>query len=139
MGWAIGYLNGRDVGYGVPALCDQPGCKKKIDRGLGYICGQDIGGGEHGCGLFFCEDHKHWYDNPTDEDDCSPLLCERCGYNFELGEDADYNHKDYKQPFDPKPDIPRWLKWKLKHPSWQQWREENPEEVATIKQQLGDK
>ena len=41
MGWAVGFDNNwnRDIGYGVPAICDFPGCGEEIDRGLGYVCG----------------------------------------------------------------------------------------------------
>ena len=59
MGWSIGYDERwkRDVGYGVPSICDQPGCGMEIDRGLGYVCGGEPFGGESGCGLFFCDRH----------------------------------------------------------------------------------
>ena len=59
MGWSVGYDSKweRDIGYGVPAICDHPGCNKEIDRGLGYVCGGEPYGGEHGCGLFFCGEH----------------------------------------------------------------------------------
>lgn len=35
MGWAVGYDSNwrRDIGYGVPALCDQPDCVEEIDSG----------------------------------------------------------------------------------------------------------
>jgi hypothetical protein len=60
MGWGT-YENheGRPAGYAVSAICDHPGCKAKIDRGLGYLCGtQDaISGGGPGCGKYFCEEH----------------------------------------------------------------------------------
>lgn len=54
MGWSIGYDERwkRDIGYGVPATCDHPGCEEKIDRGLSCVCAnQQPYGGEHGCGL----------------------------------------------------------------------------------------
>lgn len=33
MGWSIGYDNSwkRDIGYGVPAFCDHPGCMTSIN------------------------------------------------------------------------------------------------------------
>ena len=49
--------NGREIGYGVPAVCDFPGCGKPIHRGLAYVCGQMHGGGDHGCGGYFCYEH----------------------------------------------------------------------------------
>ena len=58
MGWAYGTnAEGREIGYGVEATCDEKGCKAAIDRGLAYVCGGMHDGGEHGCGGYFCEDH----------------------------------------------------------------------------------
>lgn len=113
MSWAIGYDSAwkRDVGYGVPATCDYPGCGAAINRGLAYVCcGQQPYGGL-GCGLFFCPDHSDYRGQ-----------CERC----DNGE----------PPFNPSPDTPEWTRWKLTHDSWQQWREENPELVATLQASL---
>lgn len=40
MGWSYGVLpDGREVGYGVHAVCEHPGCAKHIDRGLAHLCG----------------------------------------------------------------------------------------------------
>lgn len=118
MGWSIGYDTKweRDIGYGVPATCDYPGCGKEIDCGLSYVCADSRPYGGDGCGLYFCGAHLRHYDN------LGPA-CERCGED--------------KEPFEPTPDIPRWLQWKLTDESWQHWRDENPEEVAKIKQALG--
>lgn len=103
MGWSVGYdMNWRrDVGYGVPSICDYPGCNREIDRGLSYVCGKEPFGGIEGCGLYFCSDHLDDVDQ----------LCERC----EAGE----------EPFEPKPDTPEWVTHKQTHPSWQEWRDEN--------------
>jgi len=114
MGWSIGYDRHweRDIGYGVPALCDHPGCYEAIDRGLSYVCGGEPYGGEDGCGLYFCSQHlfieRH-----------QPQLCERCS--------------DGKDHFTPKPDTPRWMHHKLTDDSWAQWRAENPEDVERLK------
>lgn len=57
MGWARGWdhIHDREVGYGVVAKCDQPGCEREIDRGLDYRCGGcDF---DKGCGLHFCHTH----------------------------------------------------------------------------------
>lgn len=48
---------GRPIGYAIPATCDEAGCEKAIDRGLSYVCGGMHGGGEWGCGGYFCEGH----------------------------------------------------------------------------------
>ena len=99
MAWAIGFDTkwGRDIGYGVPAYCDQPGCGERIDRGLAYVCGAEPYGGERGCGLYFCGGHQHGGEQ----------LCERC-----LRGDG---------PFQPTPDHPDWTRHKLTDPSWEQW------------------
>ena len=111
MSRAIGYDPGwkRDVGYGVPAICDHPDCNKEIDRGFAYRCGGGLYGEECGCGLFFCDEHRHICD-------CNGKifqLCERCC--------------DDKEPFEPKPDTQEWCDWKKADKGWAQWREENPE------------
>jgi hypothetical protein len=107
MGWAIGYDPNwhRDVGYGVPCLCDHPHCIEEIDRGLAYICGNDIYGGKYGCGLFFCDKHHSHYRGK------SAMLCERCAKR--------------RKPFPPKPDLLQWTYFKMIDPSWAKWRKEN--------------
>jgi hypothetical protein len=107
MGWAVGYdLNWqRDVGYGVPSICDRPDCGKKIDRGLGYVCGGQPYGGENGCGLFFCTSDLVW------DDDLEAQVCARCIADGE--------------PFTPTPDVEEWTRHKATDPSWAAWRAEN--------------
>jgi hypothetical protein len=104
MGWAVGYDDNwkRDIGYGVPSICDHPDCKNEIHRGLSYVCGGEPYGGEEGCGLYFCSNHLSY---------CKGFvqLCERCAANAE--------------PFDPKPDTPEWSNHKATDPSWAGWRE----------------
>lgn len=113
MSWAVGYDSNwkRDVGYGVPATCDDPDCETEIDRGLGHVCGGDIYGGDHGCGLFFCCSHLAYAEGPQQ--------CDRCIAGAE--------------PFDPKPDVAEWINWKLTDESWGPWRSEYPEEVERLK------
>ncbi len=112
MGWSVGERNGRDIGYGVPAYCDHPGCYRWIDRGLAHLCGD---GNEMsydtGCGLFFCADHLEYTAKRGQ-------LCKRC--------------VRYSKPFTPTPDRPEWLKHKLEDESWLTWRKENPKEVERI-------
>lgn len=111
MSWSIGYDARwkRDIGYGVPAFCDHPGCTEEIDRGLAYVCGGEPYGGEAGCGLYFCGAHLL----------CHPQLCERCAAG--------------KEPFTPTPERREWIQHKLTDESWQQWRVANPDEVARLK------
>lgn len=110
MGWAVGFDPRwqRDIGYGVPAICDFPGCNRDIDRGLSFVCGSEPYGGERGCGLFFCHEHLN-----GDKD-----LCARCI----AGE----------PPFPAKPDTLEWMRHKLTDESWHQWRVENSEKAAEL-------
>ncbi len=111
MGWSIGYDSrwDRDIGYGVPAYCDHPGCRAEIDRGLSFVCGGEPYGGDAGCGLYFCGKHRS-HAGPEGES-----ICSRC----ERGE----------APFAPAPEHPRWIRHKLTHKSWAEWRDEHPEWV----------
>lgn len=124
MGWSIGYDTNwhRDIGYGVPAVCDHPHCDAQIDRGLGHVCGSDPYGGDYGCGLFFCWGHLS-YRSPRGADR-SVANCVRC--------------LNYKSSFKPKPDTAEWLNWKLTHESWEAWRQEHPAAVERIKAQLAE-
>lgn len=102
MSWAVGYDTNwkRDIGYGVPAWCDYPGCAAKIDRGLSFVCGGQPYGGDLGCGLYFCSFHK-----------ALNHLCRRC----ERG----------RRPFQPSPDHPEWTNFKATDESWSKWRTEH--------------
>ena len=107
MGWSVGFDNryNRDIGYGVPALCDHPDCNKEIDRGLAYVCcNQQPYGGEDGCGLYFCDKHR----------DAETGKCERC---LELDEDGLAS-----MHFNLKPDLEKWTNFKMTDDSWKQWR-----------------
>lgn len=117
MGWSVGYDDNwmRDIGYGVPSMCDHPGCTKEIHRGLSYVCGGDAYGGEHGCGLFFCNDHLQYAGKRRD----NVQLCSRC-----------YAGKGLQ--FTPTPDRPEWVRHKLTDPSWTHWRTNNADEVQRM-------
>ncbi len=112
MGYGVYHREGRWCGYGVPAICDQPGCGASIDRGLAYRCGEEPGS-EKGCGLFFCS--HHLYINEIDD---VVQMCERCCRS--------------EPPFDPTPDVAEWVQHMLTDESWAQWRDENPEQVAAM-------
>ncbi len=103
MGWSVGYDTNwkRDIGYGVPSMCDHAGCTEQIDRGLAYVCDGQPYGGSKGCGLYFCAKHMLIGD---------PQLCNRC----DLGDD----------PFNATPDLPIWINHKATDPSWAEWRDE---------------
>jgi len=53
--------DGREAGYGVAAECDDSQCHQLIDRGRGYLCGDNPLGrkedDEAGCGNYFCLVH----------------------------------------------------------------------------------
>lgn len=81
MGWAFGKnAEGRDVGYGVEAICDEPGCEEKIDRGISYVCGGMHDGGDHGCGKYFCGKHLFYVVRPEKVKDADKTgqFCNDC-------------------------------------------------------------
>jgi hypothetical protein len=58
MGWSYGQnADGKEVGYGVAAVCEEPGCPNSIDRGLAYKCGPMHGSGADYCDGYFCPVH----------------------------------------------------------------------------------
>lgn len=120
MGWSIGYDRKwkRDIGYGVPATCDHPGCAAEIDRGLGYVCGGQPYGGDFGCGLYFCPKHKKTAGYLRDH---APL-CARCYHG--------------RIPYEPSRDAPEWLLHKLRDESWSEWRRRNPTLVMLARAEL---
>lgn len=122
MGWSIGFDDNwnRDIGYGVPAFCDHPKCNAEIDRGLAYVCGGDPYGGDHGCGLFFCDAHLSYARRGDDY----VQLCPRC---------AAYRPTPYRRL---SPEHPAWIEHKLTDESWAKWRAENPKEVEKLRAAL---
>lgn len=120
MGWSIGFDErwNRDIGYGVPATCDHPGCGAKIDRGLSYVCGGQPYGGDHGCGLFFCEAHTKFAGQRREY----ASLCLRCYHG--------------RTAYKPTPDVPEWVQHQLTDPSWAGWRKQNPKLVKAMRESL---
>ena len=119
MGWSIGFDDcwNRDIGYGVPAFCDHPGCETTIDRGLAYVCGGEPYGGNRGCGLYFCPDH-------LSADMKVAQVCNRC--------------LRYRQPYKRiAAEHPEWITHKLTDESWAPWRAENPDAVAELRTSPG--
>lgn len=106
MGWSVGTgKDGRDIGYGVPALCDHPDCDKQIHRGLSYICGMiNTDGEDRGCGLHFCLNHLR--------------------YSLKFGQLCPRCWPKQRKPFTRKPDIAEWVEHKRIDPSWADWRAE---------------
>lgn len=71
--------DGREAGYSIEAVCDEPGCTEVIDRGLAYLCGNSpLGHGlEVGCGGYFCSEHL-WLCGAYMPDGRPVSACSRC-------------------------------------------------------------
>lgn len=90
--------DGREAGYGVEAECDAPGCCKRINRGLGHLCGEAPAGHEDpdmpGCGRYFCEAHRYTHA-------CSKPQCQIWNDDYDgeccvlvAGHDLPHHHPD---------------------------------------------
>jgi hypothetical protein len=75
------YRNGEKIqaGYSVKAVCEEDGCAEKIDRGLAYLCGNEPGGDEYGCGGYYCANHLYLGSGAP----VSEGLCGRCSKRWE--------------------------------------------------------
>lgn len=114
----------RWAGYGVPAICDQPGCDVKINRGMGYRCEEytvyryfDENGEQ-------CAEEEDWAEEREEQE-------QGCGLHFC---DEHLDHGAHGDDVKPKPDTAEWERWILADKSWWQWREENPERVAQMRE-----
>lgn len=83
----------RHIGYGWQCVCDEPGCDKRINRGMAYLCGEWPGETERGCGRYFCEDHRGYRRYGRGKDADLVQSCRRCQRG--------------RAPVPMKPDIPR--------------------------------
>jgi hypothetical protein len=108
MGWSYCGTDedGRDIGYGISATCDHPGCETKIDRGLSYCCG-DMHGGDldeentgteavlyQCCGRYFCPEHlATWWGPEQGHNACRPCI-ERLDKEMAEKGDIDCLEKD---------------------------------------------
>ena len=128
MGWAVGWdqRTGRVIGYGVPAVCEEPGCDKKIDRGLAYACG-----GMNGCARFFCDDHLYlvWPEGAETDDGWD-------GPDYYSGHGLCGQCLDVALPYPLKPERKKWLRHVLSHESWDRWRQEEPELADQYREEL---
>lgn len=94
-------------GYGVPCICTHPDCNKKIDRGVGQLCGWDPHNDEYWCTMWFCEDHlnympRRWW---------GVNVCEKC--------------KKLQKPFKRKPESKERVNHVSKDESRKEWRKDN--------------
>jgi hypothetical protein len=108
MGWAVGWDQGhqRHRGYGVPAYCDAKDCSAEIDRGLSYVAVPPLTDDE--------------YDEWDDLADGTLFVC------------VDHEHADVDPDHLPT-EHPRWIAHVLTDSSWSKWRDENPAQVATLR------
>lgn len=142
MSWVIGFSENqnRDVGYGILAICDHPECTAEIDRGLAYICCEDI---NHNacCGAFYCAEHRENYVYGDEIDDMEDEELEALNIDVESQEvfDAVENGDIVRcrhEPIQPNKENAAWLEHVLKDESWSQWREENPAKVTAYQEAL---
>ena len=147
MSWCIGFSKeqNRDVGYGVPAICDHPGCSNAINRGIGYLCCEDI---SHvaSCQGYFCEDHRHNYTLGDELEDMEPEELEELE---ELGVNIDDPETQLRiaegdiirchhQAIERK-ESAVWLEHCLTDDSWETWRNQNPAMVTAYQKALENK
>lgn len=129
MGYQVYKVGKRWGGYGVPTVCEYPDCNEEIDRGMSFACGGEPFS-EYGCDRYFCGKHRiYTYFDPEEEDgrchheeDCeceTREVCERCA----KGEES----------FPYKPETKEWIEHLLTDESWQEWRNNNPDEVEELK------
>lgn len=145
MSWAIGFSKNqnRDVGYSVSAICDHPGCAVEIDRGLGYICCENINHNAT-CGAFYCAEHRENYVYGDEVEDMDEDELEALGIdpNESAVQDAIDDCEIVRckhEPIEPGKESAAWLKHVLKDPSWEQWRQENPAQVTAYREALANK
>lgn len=114
MSWAVGYdiEHDRWRGYGVPAYCDAypKGCRSEIDRGLGWVCDAHNGGDEDDPDFEAFDGMDH------------PI--------FVCGEHTCADVDEENLP----PEHPDWVAHLLTDESWATWREENPEQLAALRE-----
>lgn len=83
MGWARGTdALGREVGYAVEAVCDEPECSTMIYRHVESYCGGLSNDHGQGCALNFCEAHLDFEyaepDEDGEEEPATDMLCPAC-------------------------------------------------------------
>ena len=150
MGWSLGFSEfwKRDIGYGVPAKCDHPDCKVKIDRGFSYFCGSIDGIPQWilidetdikkldeimGCGLFFCVDHKKDFEICECQKHivCEGEECPNVEETFNVSKTLSIclRCQNDLPPFEPSHDIKEWINFKLTDLSWKTWKDDQDKAV----------
>ena len=72
-------------------MCDHPGCKVEIDRGLSYVCGNMHGEDEVSCEEYFCEDHRKNYVECNGEES---KICDTCKEVLLLSGDFKFDEEE---------------------------------------------
>lgn len=101
----------RWAGYGVPAICDVATCATEIDRGLAYTCEEYV---------------RYDFDEETEVE--TEVEVDGCGLFF-CGQHEDHGTHEGASP---KPDTSEWNAHILTDPSWQEWRDQNPDKAARL-------
>lgn len=117
----------RWAGYGVPAECDWPDCTEMIDRGMGFKCE------DHGGYVLMLDGEPISYSRFEDEPDAEEEWTQTpgCGLYF-----CEQHREDTTAhiAFRAKPDHPTWVNHMLTDESWADWRNDNPEKVAELRE-----
>lgn len=110
----------RWAGYGVPAPCDMPGCEAEIDRGMAWKC-ETVHGYKYLLNGVEVGPDEEWDEEiEREEEGCQLFFC------------AVHEEHRLHQDAQPKGDSLEWEAHMLADESWEQWRTENPKEVAAM-------
>lgn len=140
MGYKIGYQGKfkRFLGYGIPAICDHPGCETEIDRGMGHACYEGVPY-DSACGGFFCSEHHENYVYPDEIEDLHQEELNQLG----LDPDEDYSDIDgavcCRHSMEKHKEAATWINFILTDESWEKWREKYTEQTANLKKLYDEK
>lgn len=89
----------RPIGYAFEGTCDHPLCKKRIDRGLSFACGEMHGADDVSCEKYFCEEHLN---NAVEKSDGTLVtICDSCRENLLLS--GEWEEDEMEGIIKPKP------------------------------------
>lgn len=123
----------RPIGCAVDGICDHPGCKKAISRGVGNLCCQDL---NHtaSCNGYFCEDHLIQYVFKDELAGMSPEELCAIGATVDqvVHDEYDGIFKCMHAPIEHK-EHPAMFAMMEKDESWKEWREKYPEVLIDLR------
>lgn len=67
-----------EVGVTVDQECDEPGCTEQIVRTFDFLCGDDHGDNDSGCGKYFCSQHLYVDGDLFEDNEAQSLQCADC-------------------------------------------------------------